>query len=75
MEVRNYMYKAETAGDLISQEFPAVHQRDVLREDMSTLEGTQQVLYSGALKEMNLCDEEITVRHNHLSVAQFMAED
>ncbi|MFZ2628947.1 MAG: aromatic ring-hydroxylating dioxygenase subunit alpha [Rugosibacter sp.] len=75
MEVRNYMYKAETAGDLISQEFPAVHQRDVLREDMSTLEGTQQVLYSGALKEMNLCDEEITVRHNHVSVAQFMAED
>jgi len=75
MEVRNYCYKAETAGDLISQEFPAVHQRDVLREDMSTLEGTQQMLYSGALREVHLCDAEIPVRHNHVSVARFMDED
>jgi len=74
MEVYNYMYKPETAGDVISQEFPTAHQRDVLREDMSTLEGTQQMMASGVLKEMQLCDEEITVRHNHLSVEQFMAE-
>jgi phenylpropionate dioxygenase-like ring-hydroxylating dioxygenase large terminal subunit len=74
MEVYNYMYKPETAGDVISQEFPTAHQRDVLREDMSTLEGTQQMMAARILTEMQLCDEEITVRHNHLSVEQFMAE-
>jgi phenylpropionate dioxygenase-like ring-hydroxylating dioxygenase large terminal subunit len=73
-EVRNYIYPPETAGDIISQEFMLAHQRDVLREDMSTLEGTQQMLASGVLKEMQICDEEITLRHNHLSVAQFMEE-
>jgi phenylpropionate dioxygenase-like ring-hydroxylating dioxygenase large terminal subunit len=74
MEVYNYMYKPETAGDVISQEFPTAHQRDVLREDMSTLEGTQQMMAARILTEMQLCDEEITVRHNHLSVEQFLAE-
>jgi phenylpropionate dioxygenase-like ring-hydroxylating dioxygenase large terminal subunit len=74
MEVRLYMYKPETAGDIIAQEFPAAHSRDVLREDMSTLEGSQQMIASGVIKKINLCDEEILVRHNHASVAQYMAE-
>lgn len=70
----HYMYKPTTVGDVVAQEFPLVHGRDVQREDMSTLEGTQQMLRAGVLKEMQICDEEITLRHNHLSVAQYMAE-
>jgi phenylpropionate dioxygenase-like ring-hydroxylating dioxygenase large terminal subunit len=73
-ETRLYMYKPKTAGDVISQEYTAVHVRDVLREDMSTLEGTQQMMESGVVKTMKLCDEEITVRHNHETVANFIAE-
>ena len=73
-EARTYMYKPETAGDIISQEYTLAHVRDVLREDMSTLEGTQQMMESGVLKYIQLCDEEITVRHNHVSVANFIAE-
>jgi hypothetical protein len=41
---------------------------------MSTLEGTQQMMQSGVLKEVHLCDEEITVRHNHLAVEQAINE-
>ena len=73
-ESRLYMYKPKTAGDVISQEYTAVHVRDVLREDMSTLEGTQKMMESGVLKTMQLCDEEITVRHNHVAVAEFLDE-
>jgi len=71
-EVRQYMYKPKTPGDVISQEYTMAHSRDVLREDMSTLEGTQQMMESGVLNQIQLCDEEITVRHNHTSVANFM---
>lgn len=73
-EVRQYMYKPETAGDVVSQEYTMVHSRDVLREDMGTLEGTQQMMASGVLKEIQICDEEITVRHNHWAVAQSLLE-
>ena len=41
---------------------------------MSTLEGTQQMMESGVLTHMQICDEEITVRHNHQSVEQFVNE-
>ena len=71
-EVSFYCYEAETAGDLIAQEYPSIHQRDVIREDMSTLEGTQQMMKSGVLTEMQLCDEEITVRHNHKEIADYV---
>ena len=74
-EFWQYFYKPETAGDIIAQEYPIVHQRDVVREDYSTLEGTQQMMQSGVLKEVQLCDEEITIRHNHLAVAQTIAEN
>ena len=74
-DVSFYCYEAETAGDLIAQEYPAIHQRDVIREDMSTLEGTQQMMESGVLTEMVLCDEEITVRHNHKSVDDYLNEN
>jgi phenylpropionate dioxygenase-like ring-hydroxylating dioxygenase large terminal subunit len=67
-EFRQYLYKPETAGDIIAQEYGLAHGRDVIREDLSTMEGTQQMMQSGVLKEIQLCDEEITVRHNHLSV-------
>jgi len=73
-EVRQYMYKPETAGDVVSQEYTMAHSRDVLREDMGTLEGTQQMMTSGVLKEIQICDEEITVRHNHWAVAQSLLE-
>ena len=74
-EIRQFIYKPETAGDIIAQEYGLAHMRDVIREDYSTVEGTQQMMQSGVLKEVQLCDEEITVRHNHLSVAQAIAEN
>jgi phenylpropionate dioxygenase-like ring-hydroxylating dioxygenase large terminal subunit len=73
-EMRQFVYKPEIAGDIISQEYMLAHQRDVIREDYSTVEGTQQMMQSGVLKEVQLCDEEITVRHNHVAVAQAISE-
>ena len=39
--------------------------RDVAMEDGSTLEQTQQMLGSGAIKGQLLKDEEVLLRHSH----------
>jgi len=54
--------------------YTMTYSRDVLREDMGTLERTQQMMASDVLKEIQIGDEEITVRHNHWVVAQSLLE-
>lgn len=72
MEVRNYTYTPRTIGDLISQEYMNVHLRDVIREDFSTLEGTQEGMDSGVQSSILLCDEEVTLRHTHRVVEEMI---
>lgn len=64
-EARFYMRKARTAADRIAQEYAKVVWRDAIREDFSRLEPLQEMLASGALKEMILSDQEVLVRHGH----------
>ena len=50
-EVRSYFPKAHTAAQRFSQEYSKVIFRDILTEDASTLEQTQEVLTSGGGKK------------------------
>ena len=61
-EVRSYFPQAHTAAQRFSQEYSKVIFRDILTEDASTLEQTQEVLASGAKKEFILQDQELLVR-------------
>ena len=61
-EVRSYFPKAQTVSQRFSQEYSKVIFRDILTEDASTMEQTQQVLASGAKKEFILQDQELLVR-------------
>src|SRR5207244_13012705 len=63
MEYRFYMMQANSYGERVSQEFSKVLARDLLREDLSTLEAVQAGLASGALTHMPLSDQEIMLRH------------
>ncbi|CAN5689932.1 aromatic ring-hydroxylating dioxygenase subunit alpha [soil metagenome] len=72
MEYRFYMTQANSAGEKISQEFSKVLARDLLREDLSTLEAVQAGLFSGALTHMPLSDQEIMLRHSYKVVEDFV---
>ncbi|MCG2633396.1 MAG: aromatic ring-hydroxylating dioxygenase subunit alpha [Gammaproteobacteria bacterium] len=60
-----FMPKAKNAGAKISQEYTRCLLRDLLREDLSTVEAAQRAILSGAMPEMMLSDMEVGVRHSY----------
>lgn len=63
-----YMAPATNASERISREYSKLALRDLLREDLSTVEDTQRGLMSGAIKEIYLSDQEVAVRHSYAAV-------
>jgi phenylpropionate dioxygenase-like ring-hydroxylating dioxygenase large terminal subunit len=53
-----------TAGERFAEEYGRVFVRDVLMEEMSTVEKSQEVYASGAKRHLVLHDEEIMIRHD-----------
>lgn len=68
----HYMLAPKHAGDLLAQQYSKVFARDVQREDLITLENTQSMLASGAMKEMVLSDQEVAVRHGYQVVEDML---
>ena len=64
----------ETAGGRFYQEYMKVALRDVLLEDLSTLEDTQAAARTGAKSEMVIQDFEIMVRHQYAVVDRMIRE-
>lgn len=64
IELFTYLEPAKKPGDLFAQEYMLCHMHDTQREDWSTVEGTYEMMRSGAVKELTLNDEEIIIRHN-----------
>ena len=62
-ETHTYFPQPENAGQKFSQEYSKVLLRDILMEDGTTLENTQEVIASGAKSHMQLQHQEICVRH------------
>jgi hypothetical protein len=67
-ELRQYLPISQSVAGRIAQQNSQAALRDVIREDLVTLENTQSVLRSGAISHMQLCDSEITVRHSYYKV-------
>jgi len=67
-EARVYYPEMKTAGGRFYQEYMKVALRDVLLEDLSTLEHTQAAAATGAKDHMVLQDFEIMVRHGAVVV-------
>ncbi|MFM9970819.1 MAG: aromatic ring-hydroxylating oxygenase subunit alpha [Burkholderiales bacterium] len=64
-------YKAKTAGDRLAQAFSKVRAREIIREDMNTLEASQEMLMSGVMQHIVLSNQEIPIQ-NHFRVADAM---
>jgi len=69
---RVYMYQPKTPSDVIAQENMMVTNREVFRQDMNTVEGTHQMMRSGVLSQINVCDEEILIRHAYAAMDRFL---
>ena len=64
-------YKAKNAGECFGQAFSKVRAREVLREDLNTLEATQDALMSGVMQDIILSQQEIPIQH-HFKVSDDM---
>jgi len=73
-EVRSYYPPPRNAGERFSQEYAKCTLRDPLLEDGSVHEAIQSTLASGAKTHFNFQDEEITLRHGHKVVADYVRD-
>jgi phenylpropionate dioxygenase-like ring-hydroxylating dioxygenase large terminal subunit len=71
-ELRTYYPPAKNAGQRFSQEYGRCVLRDAVLEDASTHERTQSMLASGAKTHFILQDEEISIRHSHKVVEDYV---
>ena len=68
-----YQMDAKTPREKIAQEHTKVLLRDIVYEDLSTLEDTQEMLASGVLSHLNVTmDMEVAVRHQHATVMEWV---
>ncbi|VVP94075.1 3-phenylpropionate/cinnamic acid dioxygenase subunit alpha [Pseudomonas fluorescens] len=72
VECRVFYPEMTTAGGRFFVEYMKVALRDVLLEDMSTVERTQKAAETGAKRFMFLQDNEVLVRHNYHAVERML---
>ena len=71
-EFRYHTFPAKNAGEAISEAYTTAIMRDAAFEDLGTVEGTQQMLESGAVSQLHLSDQEIMLRHHRAVVDTFL---
>jgi phenylpropionate dioxygenase-like ring-hydroxylating dioxygenase large terminal subunit len=72
--LKRYIYKPKNLGERISTSYFLARGRDVIREDLNTLEAQQKVISSGALSHVILSRQEMALQH-HFAVTQDMLEE
>jgi phenylpropionate dioxygenase-like ring-hydroxylating dioxygenase large terminal subunit len=73
-EQRVFVRKALNAAERFGQENTMVEYRDVVLEDLSTLERIQRALDTGRIKHFHFHDHELALRHQHKVVTDILAE-
>lgn len=71
-EGRYYVKKPKTNSERWAIEYAQVLQRNAWLEDTATLENTHDALESRSKKVMHLQDEEILVRHQYNTIAEYL---
>ena len=69
-----YFVPSANVRERVQHEVAAVMSKDYALQDAGTLAGTQLALESGVIDRFPLCDQEITVRHFHKVVADWVDE-
>jgi hypothetical protein len=70
---RVFVRPAQNAAQRFGQENTMVEFRDVVMEDLSTLERIQRALDTGVIKQFHYHDHELALRHQHKVVTDILA--
>lgn len=70
---RVFVPRARNAAERFGQENTMVEYRDVVMEDLSTLERIQRALDTGRIKQFHYHDHELALRHQHKVVTDILA--
>lgn len=70
---RAYNYKTKNLGERLSRDYFRARARDVVREDLNTLEAQQQIIMSGALPHIILSKQELALQHHYAVTERMMA--
>ena len=67
-------FKARNAADRLAQAYSRTRAREVIREDLNTLEATQEMLSSGAMRHIHLSQQELALQHHFRMVEEMLAD-
>jgi Rieske 2Fe-2S family protein len=74
MIYQGWNYTSKNLGERISQSYFRARLRDVIREDINTLEAQQKGLISGATRQIVLSKQEMALRHHYKVLEQTMSQ-
>jgi phenylpropionate dioxygenase-like ring-hydroxylating dioxygenase large terminal subunit len=69
-----YFVPPKTARERLGQELAAVTFKEYALQDGNTLEATQTMIESGAVREFPLNDQEVLLRHLHKTAREYVAD-
>ncbi|MGB3522784.1 MAG: SRPBCC family protein, partial [Mycobacterium sp.] len=73
-EANLYFVPPKNARERLAQELAAVTFKEYALQDANTLEATQTMIGTKAVKDFLLCDQEILIRHLHKVNRDFVKE-
>lgn len=71
IRVHSYAFKARNAADRLAQAYSRVRIREVLREDLATMEAASRMIATGELPYMVFSQQELLIQ-NHYAIADEM---
>ena len=69
-----YFVPPRNARERLAQELAAVTFKEYALQDANTLEATQTMIGTRAVKEFLLCDQEVLIRHLHKTTGDYVKE-
>ena len=75
IRIQRYAYKAQSAADRLAQAYSKVRGREVLREDLATMEASLAAISSGALPHIVLSQQEMLIQNHYRAADDMIAKD
>lgn len=75
IRIQRFAYEARTPSDRIAQAYSKVRSREVLREDLATMEASLEAMQSGALDHIRLSRQEMLIRNHYRAVDDMMEQE
>jgi phenylpropionate dioxygenase-like ring-hydroxylating dioxygenase large terminal subunit len=75
IRIHRFAYAAKSPADRVGHAYSKVRGREVLREDLATMEASLAALASGALSHMVLSQQEMLIQNHYRAADEMLAAD